>query len=137
MLTSQEVLNSLLKMGIRKESITMMDDKYSIPTQDWILKASPEISFQLKDMFGIWKEESFDCDDFALATTSLMRLAHAANKTKTSLPVGYFRYIDNSMGKHAINIAFVNNGIMFFEPQTGKHKILTETEIKSCSRLLI
>lgn len=139
MITWEDIYSTLKKAGIKPDAINGMDSKYSIPTQEWVLNTSTNISEQIKSMLGGWIPEARDCDDFAIATFSLMRLAHSKSNPDTSLAVGYFQYYSDKLGGyHAINIVFINKQkIMFFEPQTGDMLPLTTSEIKSCTRLLI
>lgn len=138
MVESSEIISALNFLGISSSSINILDSKYSIPTKEWVLNTSKNISYQIDKMLGVWTTESRDCDDFALTTMSLMRLFHSKGNPTTSLPIAYFQYTKQNQGLHAINLAFVDDKkIIFFEPQTGDLLNLTIKEIKSCSRLLI
>jgi len=138
MIDFKEIYYGLTNLGVKDSAITGLDVKYSVPTSKWILDTSFSLSNQIKSILGDWKEESRDCDDFAMSTMALMRLFHSYNNTSTALPVAYFQFFKEGMGWHAINLAFVDDKkIIFFEPQTGQLLNLTKNEIKSCSRVLI
>jgi hypothetical protein len=80
-------------------------------------------------------DSRFDCDDFAALYRSLIQLAHfqAKGNNDEGVAVGevFFWQEGNPDKGHAINCGMTEEGLIFFEPQTGKQLHLSNEELAS------
>lgn len=159
MVTYREILDLAEQNGIRKEVVTAFDEQYYLPTENWVTKYLGASYLQFLDSVGIeFRDEQWDCDNYAKMATVVADLAFYKTKKKEgSLAFGIFCYwseSNNIWGAHAINVAIIRNltsnkiEFVFFEPQPSpvqdiilKHKCLTKIqlprdEVSSCFALL-
>lgn len=89
-----------------------------------------------KDVLQSWLNEKFDCDDFAIravdrATESLVRngdaenCGHAFCYAEIYLATGSTIFGIEGPGWHACNFVRCTDGWHYFEPQNGKHDLLS------------
>jgi len=118
---------------------SVLSDKFYITLTERFISDSvggETFQFLTKGSFK-YKQDSFDCDDFALTAVVLARREHF-HLTREDRPVtilfGEFYYIqDGGTEGHAINCFITpDKRVNFFEPQKNQIIHLTENEIKSC-----
>ena len=129
---------ALYDAGVSLPNIAYLDSKYVCPTEDWLKSAARTLSMQIKDVVGAYQVESNDCDNFALAMMSIMRMFNAKRLSGAEFAVGYCSYTREDGVYHAINFALVeDNKLVFIEPQSGELVNLTGKEIRSCGRFIV
>ena len=143
-LKNEELKNLLIKEGFPADKIVLPDEFYAIPTLESIKEFGNRLyDFLVNNGLSTWKEDSFDCDDFAFTAKSLASIDNALWQSKTgntdaSLTFG-IAFVLTEYGRHAINISVLKEGdkfvIKYLEPQIinkGLNRLcLTEIERKS------
>jgi hypothetical protein len=139
----------LVKEGFPSDKIVLSDEYYAIPTFKSIEKFGERLfNFLVDNGLNQWKEETFDCDDFAFAAKTLSSIDNSIFQSKTgnfdaSLAFGIAFIVTNEGGGHAINIAIIKENdkftVKYFEPQiittkTNKRLCLTELKKESFSK---
>lgn len=127
-------------------AIIFADERYALPSRDWVIATFGEAWRQTKAVLGIslYATDRNDCDDFARMCAGYAQLLH--NKTvaerglaNTGLAFGEFWYTDRAIGPHAINgflYKEADGGPVLcghFEPQTSEFKVLSPGEVRTCS----
>lgn len=131
--------------------IKILDDRYSIPSRDWLTKTFVRHFKKYQDAYGLrfWETDSWDCDNFALDFMVEAQKAHALSsggKKNSSLSVGIMRF--NSLGTggvgpgpHIANVAIVGDSqgmrVLTLEPQNGWTTELIAQERDSCDFVLM
>jgi hypothetical protein len=117
------------------------DESYMLPSPDWFTDTFPaELKdFQFRNRQTSAVPETNDCDDYARGAAWWAQRCHTRSegrRTHTALAVGEFCYDDSTLGRHVIIFAIVRHAaafrILFMEPQTGRMRDLSKTEIESC-----
>lgn len=111
------------------------DGSYNITTLEWIIqKFYPFFVKKLEELgVSVW-DEKWDCDDFSSFFRSLAQICHRKSKgTAEGIAIGeiYYRQDGDNVGNHAINVIFLENGPIFFEPQSGLPVKLSAAEMNS------
>ena len=134
-MTSSE-LDSFIGRELNYPDSQVVDAKYSLIDKDCFFDECARIL--QTDLFSFrarYRKEVFDCDDFALLTVAILRLAYANTKDRpegTALAVGYMFY-ESEQGPHAIIFAVCRSKsgereLVFMEPQTQLEITLTKDE---------
>ena len=119
----------------------VVDNLYVLPSRLWIEKEFSQAlsQFQRSLKTSVWTAEENDCDDFSRFAAFFAEYLHynTQNKLpKTALCFGEFAYQRDIGGAHAINVFLYreNNKVQmaFYEPQTCKVVVLSESEKMSC-----
>lgn len=81
-------------------------------------------------------ENSFDCNRFSLYFAAKAQIEYFSQSFHSfgraeGVGIGEVYYIDDVLGFHAINIILCDGLLVFFEPQTGRFRNLSTTEIKN------
>lgn len=111
------------------------DGSYNITTLEWIIqKFYPFFVKKLEELgVSVW-DEKWDCDDFSSFFRSLAQICHRKSKgTAEGIAIGeiYYHQDGDNEGNHAINVIFLENGPIFFEPQSGLPVKLSAAEMNS------
>lgn len=111
------------------------DDAFARPTLHWLQGAFWD-AFQRDrwEKVGTYTRKN-DCDNWARAYAQLAQDCHAATagNDADALAVGEFWYVRDAGGAHAIACAFVESGLVWIEPQTGRDLLLSAAEFQSCT----
>lgn len=135
--TREQITNMLYTNGMPFISITLTDQFYIAPTDNWIKTTySDKLTKFLYDYnLHHWTKESSDCDDIsrAAAVYSSILFHNSKNRPKgKGLLFGEFHYIKDGAGGHAINFAIAKSGdkykLVFYEPQKKFEIELSEDE---------
>lgn len=123
MITSTEIVETLVNAGIREEVILIYDQQFVLPTPEWITN---KLGASLDKFFfdtGIkYGENQYECNKYAKTATTIADWCWAKTKTKdVALAFGMFGYLAG-IGGHMINIAVHRNEsnglyLAFYEPQ--------------------
>jgi hypothetical protein len=117
------------------------DESYMLPSPDWFTDVFPHElkDFQFRNKQTRPVPEANDCDDYARGAAWWAQRCHTdseGGRSQTAFAVGEFSYDDATLGRHAIIFAIVRHAaafrILFMEPQTGRMRDLSKTEIESC-----
>jgi hypothetical protein len=135
LLTAEQMQEILDAQGIFAE---LDDALYCLPTRASLHEQAAAAKRNMDKLGLVYRDEAFDCEDFADLTRALMRISHARtpDAPAAGLAVGVFSYIsDATGGAHAVVFAIVNEGedlrFVFAEPQTGQPLDLSANEISS------
>lgn len=82
---------------------------------------------------SVW-DKKWDCDDFSSFFRSLAQICHRKSKgSAEGIAIGeiYYHQDGDNEGNHAINVIFLENGPIFFEPQSGLPVKLSAEEMNS------
>jgi hypothetical protein len=126
--------------------IVFLDEQYAEPTLSYLqheFSHALTANLTAQGLMG-YDVESNDCDDFAVEAWALMRRCHSRTikqegYVRCSIAFGCWQYRPaNSNGAtHIINCAVIDNGLVFYEPQTQSVIQLTDEEISTCYSLMI
>lgn len=132
----------ILRKRFPKASIKVVDKNYAHPSIDWLVNDfhnSLFMNWLFENKLEKWKPD-FDCDNFSFLYYSFAQICHRKtkqylneNKKPQGLSVGIMFYIQDKSGGHAINFVVTKSGeIIPIEPQNGKVKELSNSELQSC-----
>lgn len=135
-ISNNDLRTILLKHGIDMRHVYAADATYALVSPKWVEKTFFPWWRSLRFAFGLtsWERKN-DCDNFARAAAAAMHDCHALTEEgEADAPAaGEVWYITKEGTGHAINVIITaDQGLLFFEPQSGAQKKLTEGEIKSC-----
>ena len=108
----------------RQLSEPFIADAFSTALRAWLVTFNNET----------WQSESWDCDDYAMEATMLMRRLHKATPgSKGTAPAfGFIWYESGTRGLHAINFAICGKRkVVYYEPQLQRIVQLTDAEKQS------
>lgn len=134
MMTADQLRTALFSAGIPPwVQVICTDETYGEPTVGWLRdKFWPWFQQQRFDLGLLKWERKNDCDNFSRAYAQAAADCHALTNGEDAegLAVGEFLYIASSSvkGPHAIISAFTDEGLVYFEPQTGQRLALTPAE---------
>lgn len=115
------------RRGVPLTGIVIVDAEYAVPTKKWLLRVA-RIHAEQSQPYS----PAYDCDDFAMSLKLRTQQIHAqVMPTVDGLAVGVLFYVDDEAGPHAINWALHRRGLYFVEPQTGREKCLSKSELRS------
>ena len=111
------------------------DKEYNIPTLKWTMeKFYPFYVKKLEELgVSVW-DNKWDCEDFSSFFKSLAQICHRKSKgSAEGIAIGeiYYHQDGDNEGNHAINVIFLENGPIFFEPQQGLPVKLSAAEMNS------
>lgn len=118
----------------RKSQIS--DSSYNVTTLEWLMeKFYPFFVKKLEELgVSVW-DERWDCDDFSSFFRSLAQICHrkSSKATAEGIAIGeiYYQQDGDNEENHAINVIFLENGPIFFEPQQGLPVKLSAAEMNS------
>jgi hypothetical protein len=155
--TSDHLHNFLLERDIPLFALSLLDNRYVLPSRAWVFGAFAEAFATMRQQFELqaWEADRADCDDFAdLAAWYahfLRRIDFNLERKRArdlndppadgAIAFGTFSYIDEEIGAHMINFAIIHESgradIVFIEPQTGKQVDLSQGEICSCQEIRV
>ena len=123
--------------GVYTTGWSLADRAYVMPTRQWMLGPFADALRRLQFEFGVnkWTAEDNDCDDFSRLAAAFAQVLHVntpGHPPATALALGELWYVqDGGKGGHAIVFACCGTDpqdVLFFEPQDGTEKTLSETE---------
>jgi hypothetical protein len=117
----------------RKSQIS--DSGYNAPSLKWVMEKFYPFFVKKLDELGVsvW-DEKWDCEDFSSFFRNLAQICHRKSKgSAEGIAIGeiYYRQDGDNAGNHAINVIFLENGPIFFEPQQGLPVKLSAAEMNS------
>ncbi len=138
-LSNTQLLEKLAAAGIDTTKNVSIADRFYAEIKLEFLKGkfSSVLSSWIFQLFGGYKTEVRDCDDFAKWVSAQAQLWNSETSgTVCALAFGECWYEKDSGESHAINIAIVENGdVVFYEPQTQKVVELSDREIWGVSNI--
>ncbi len=139
MKTRPEIIAILLALGIHPALLSINDNSYVLPDENWLATTFAEDFSLDQQPLGGYDHIGHDCDKYASAAIDLAHRAYIIAKKKTAegIAFGLFYYQKDDGGGHAINVAITEKGVEFWEPQTQKFVTLSPTEIVSCKLCVI
>jgi hypothetical protein len=131
-LPTNQLVTELLDLGVNTVS-NPRDETVFIPSPEWLNEFGDWLH---ADVLNSWQAGKFDCDDFAIravdrATESLVRngdaenCGHAFCYAEIYLATARTIFTIEGPGWHAANIVRCVDGWHYFEPQVGKHDLLS------------
>ncbi len=122
--------------GVFTTNWSLADRAYALPTRRWMLGPFADALRRLQFEFRVnkWTAEDNDCDDFARLAAAFAQVLHANTPDRpaaTALAVGELWYVQDGGAGHAIVFAICGpsvEDVLFFEPQDGTEKQLSEPE---------
>ena len=139
-MTSKEIRSTFLfseRFMHVGDNIFVADADYFIPSRQWIEEGFHYWFAQALEALRVDKyHRSNDCDNFAMGYQWLANVCHSQSQSETTQAVSIgqvFYCIDGDPDKkHAINVAFVDEGeLVYIEPQGPEVIELSEAEERS------
>lgn len=138
--TDNAISKQEMEIAIGESKIFIANkENYAIVNRDWLEKFHAK---HKKEYFKYIGDETFLCTNFTAKFISDVSEEFSKDsfyswirKKATGIAVGEKWYITDIGTFHALVIVFTENGLEFFEPQTGKFVDLTESE-KTSSYLI-
>lgn len=135
-LNSSQVAQSLMAAGVYTTGWSLADRAYAMPTRQWMLGPFAEALARLQFEFGVnkWTAEDNDCDDFSRLAAAFAQVLHVntpGHPAATALALGELWYVQDNGEGHAIVFALCGplpEDVLFFEPQDGTEKHLSDRE---------
>lgn len=143
---SSKILECLTKEGFDTKSINVADSQYVFPTEEAIKSFGKRyLDFLWSSGLDKWKQEIWDCDDFAFGSRALAAIDNAVWQDSTGnkdcgLAFG-IAWVLTMEGGHAINIAISQNAdsslsVNYYEPQMQNNNLSTVGEPYVCLQKL-
>lgn len=141
MISKYDIKKVLAAAGAAPGNSYISDLNYRCPAPAWLSRFISDTKRKLSDLGYSYVDGARDCDDFALFTQSLARLAHSRTPgaAGTGIAIGTFVYVDfksETWGRHALNVAITkdNSGYtpLFFDMQSAEFVAMPKENIQSC-----
>ncbi len=136
------ITNARLQAELRAAGIDptdtpqMFDGSYAVPSRSWLDGTFARAWARYMAVMDYrYHADALDCDDFALGCWTYARLLHAktAPESGAGIAFGFYGYTKaDTFAGHAINIAYTDQGIVWFEPQASKIIELDPAERMTC-----
>jgi hypothetical protein len=112
--------------SVTYSNMILSDSQYVKVDHQWMLETIAELQ-KLRQYFKVkFVDESFDCDNFASLSISLVNLVASYSELKAQVLVGRIDVLNKKTfanvpagGGHALNFFVSEKGIFIFEPQNG------------------
>lgn len=134
---AERLLENRLKIG--RNFIFSVDNRYSTCEEDWVIQEFLPAFKEFRSGLTAnkFKSEARDCDDYVLMARVYARAMYSRNHVGSTLLFGEFYYSLDKGGKHVTNFFVTKERkIVFFSPQLDVIETLSETETKSCYRVI-
>lgn len=142
-ISHEELRERLSALGVEPYNFVVLDGRYQLPTKDWFHNDFRDALALNLAALGLleYKNERWDCDDFALVTVALAKMNHLlnGNHKDTGIAIGMVNYQkEEPRGRHAVVMALTKpDEISFLEPNGCIPIRLSKTEISSITDVVI